>query len=203
MLRDSLFAVMRAGNLTAHCRRGVRVVAEVRGHEDCVFEAGRACESPQSRLQTRHYVARTSNHLLRLRPVGPTRDFPDRLAREGRAGIAQKDILLGTSQKATANDFGEEPARVNALLCAMRRPRAFGREMLDSVKVWKEAHGDRGEPHDAAIAGRVRIGGSRVRVSLTLIFPESRSDSVADVEAAPDAAQIALLCPAAVAVHLI
>ena len=80
--------------------------------------------------------------------------------------------------------------------------RAVGGESLDVVEVRKE-HGDGSEPHDASVAGGVQRDGPRKWISVVTIPPQRAGHGIADVEAGAGAAQVTVLRPPAVPIHLI
>jgi hypothetical protein len=63
----------------------------------------------------------------------------------------------------------------------------------------------RSKPHQGAVAGAVRICGARVGVLVGVLREpvQRRSHGVADVEAAPGAAQVSVPVPAEVPLHLV
>jgi hypothetical protein len=55
-------------------------------------------------------------------------------------------------------------------------PRAVAGVTFDEIEIGAEVHRDRREPHDAAVAGGVRVAGSGVRISIALIDTPSSAD---------------------------
>ena len=55
---------------------------------------------------------------------------------------------------------------------------------------WKEVNNDRGQPHDRAVAGLPRMGGTGKRLAALLELLQRVADGDADVEAAAGRAEI-------------
>jgi hypothetical protein len=85
----------------------------------------------------------------------------------------------------------------------MCRARAVRSESFDSIEIGEEVHRDRGQPHDAPIAGGVQIARPGVRVPVELVTPQRGRHGVPDVKTRSGAAEIASIGPRAITLHLI
>src|SRR5512134_1696352 len=110
---------------------------------------------------------------------------------------------LGRSKQGPADDPAQEAAGVHALGGAVGGAGALGGEPFHGIEVGEEVHGDRGQAHDGAVAGRAGVGGAGQRLAGLAVAVQGAGYGAPDVEAPAGAAQVAGLPPAAVALHLV
>lgn len=90
------------------------------------------------------------------------------IADEGHRAACQH-LLRGAALDRICQQFGKGDAGIDGFLCTVRRPALPGCDIAQLWPVLPVPDGDRGKPHQAAVAGGMGIGGPGNRITAALV----------------------------------